>query len=316
MSEDHDLDIPDFLRATGTPEERMAAWTEAFNKTGRAVVASARFVPDMKKTVDPETVAFLAKMQEDEKMRARNRIHKMKTKKSADPKVMSWDFKRGGYFWNDTHARVTFRPDGTPVPQGSTLPSATPVVEAKRENEDLAMQDMLASLNRHRADKGEAPLKVWKGSTSELVARIERYSPAKTSAAPAAIAAAAEAEAPRRQAPEPERAKTARGRMWKTMPATANPREFKPIHAGTKRHSALIMMAEGKHTVDAISEAIGANAIAHAFCLERDSGIGYKFVDPKTGEDLPVGNSKAIIVALWPTGKSLADAVREKGKKH
>lgn len=74
--------------------------------------------------------------------------------------------------------------------------------------------------------------------------------------------------------------------------------EFKPVREGTFR-ATLLRAMDGTKTVAEIGAANhkeNALVLSHAFCLTRDCGIGYDFVDGK-------------IRALFPHGKHLSDAI-------
>jgi hypothetical protein len=79
--------------------------------------------------------------------------------------------------------------------------------------------------------------------------------------------------------------------------------ELGQIRAGTTRHKILTMMSDSNvsHTLEDMANAVGVTATRvaqHAYCLWRDLGVGYRLRPDHT------------LIALYPPGKSLTDAVK------
>lgn len=80
--------------------------------------------------------------------------------------------------------------------------------------------------------------------------------------------------------------------------------EFKPTRAGTDRAKVLALM-DGTKTPNEIAAEMkvdrftGKYVMAHAYCLSRDCGIGYEL------------DQDGKLVALYPRGRSLDDAIKE-----
>ena len=114
-----------------------------------------------------------------------------------------------------------------------------------------------------------------------------------------AAAKAAKAAAPR----EAKVSKVMTGQDAKPLSA------FKTVRADTAR-ARLLPLMDGTLTPDEVAVKMsegatkpmeGGYVMQHAYCLHRDCGIGYRVT--------PEGK----LLALYPTGKSLADAIKEKG---
>lgn len=76
--------------------------------------------------------------------------------------------------------------------------------------------------------------------------------------------------------------------------------EFKPVREGSIRHG-ILKLLNGRHTAEDIAKEMKSKATtvsSHIFCLKRDCGIGYEI-----SED-------GKVTALFPTGKTMKDAVR------
>lgn len=76
--------------------------------------------------------------------------------------------------------------------------------------------------------------------------------------------------------------------------------DFRPVRPGTDRATVLQLM-DGDHTTASIAKAIENTdrmVLAHAYCLARDCGIGYRF------------NETGKLEALFPGSKTLEDAIK------
>lgn len=113
-----------------------------------------------------------------------------------------------------------------------------------------------------------------------------------------ATQAAAKAPKPAKAA-KPAKAKTVSTR-GKGKPA-GKVADFRQVKVGSARERILSLMT-GQHTAEQIAAMVGgidaAKVGAHAFCLSRDCGIGYEYGEGGT------------LKALFPTGKTLADALK------
>lgn len=177
---------------------------------------------------------------------------------------------------------------------GLTVALANHLGSRQAAGERSVLYSLLASRYQSQPHEVIAPPVVIQPSAKEKDMETQTAETAKPGkAAKAAKSTATKAAKPAKT--------TARG---KGKPA-GKVADFRQVKIGSARADILTLM-DGTKTAEQIGKAVkpavdAAKVGAHAFCLARDCGIGYEY-----------GPNREL-KALFPTGKTLADALKEPG---
>lgn len=305
-----DLEIPEFLRVRGprTSTSRMPEPTTS---------PPPSFVPEPKKHEDPKVLAFLAQKEEEDRVRTKNRIARMKEKLQVKRDNLEWDPSSGRYLpvgYKERRRQARYEQalaDYARVfgPRVTKKNTEKRVAEAETEGEETlskAQVDKYNALAARLTAAGSPHKKVERFATSKdaerriagLEAKLQVLTkPARTEKKQKPVRSRTVGGNGKAKTKEK---KSKLGGTWTIACAPRGP--YKPCRASSKRAVVINLLAEGRHSLQKIREeadlGTDANAYSTIHCIQRDLGMG-----AECRED-------GICRAIFPSGMKASDFVK------